>query len=178
MEKDVNPKGKAKMAPIDDCMAESDVNPTDVALDDIHPETCTTKHCVGDADQHTLQCTGCKRRVHYKCTMLPLYQLQRYLTFGNNYCKYICATCIEVQDDLRTILSGGMRNEILMEEIEKQKDLIKEYENELSSLRTAVKTMEKEITNNITKKRKRNSAEDSSPEDCCSSAVWCTGSAG
>jgi hypothetical protein len=143
---------------------ESDVNPKDIALEDIHLETCTTKECVDDSDLHKLQCTTCKRRVHYKCTMLPLYQLQRYLTFGNNYCKYICVTCIEVPDDLRTILPKGMENEILIEEIEKQKDLIKVYENELSSLRTAVKTMENEITNNITKKRKRNSTGDSTSE--------------
>ena len=94
---------------------ESDVNPKYIALEDIHLETCTTKECVDDADQNTLRCSVCKRRGHYKCTMLPLYQLQRYLTFGNNYYKYICVTCIEVQDDLRKILPEGLENETLIE---------------------------------------------------------------
>ena len=47
-----------------------------------------------------LQCSLCKRRVHFKCTLLPDYQLKRFQTFGTNYAKYICMTCMEVPCDL------------------------------------------------------------------------------
>ena len=69
---------------------------------DIHIESetsaentgCTPLACVQDDDKYKLECAECKLLVHYRCTQLPLYQIQLFLTKGCR--KYICLNCVEV----------------------------------------------------------------------------------
>ena len=125
-------------------------------------EKCTIAACVSSADQHHLQCLKCKRKVHYQCTLLPLYQIQQYLTFGSNYRTFTCRNCVIIQEDLREIISAipntkACQIETLHFELETQKTLVKSYEQEISTLREKLKS---EDQDNPTKKRKRNQQEE------------------
>ena len=78
---------------------------------DIHIESetsaentgCTPLACVQDDDKYKLECVECKLLVHYRCTQLPLYQIQLFLTKG--YRKYICLNCVKVPTYLLDTLS-------------------------------------------------------------------------
>lgn len=129
------------------------------------PKKCTITACTDSTDQHSLQCLKCKRKVHYQCTLLPLYQLQQYLTFGSNYKKFTCKNCVIIQEDLREIISTkpnvkACQIETLNFELESQKNLVKSYTNEISFLKEKLKKLEKEEEDNPTKKRKRNQQEE------------------
>ena len=55
---------------------------------------CSSRTCRKDDDIYQLECAKCQRLVHYKCTKLPAYQLQRFLT--TKYRKFMCVNCVEV----------------------------------------------------------------------------------
>ena len=40
---------------------------------------CNSKECVDDQDKDSLTCAKCKRSIHYRCTMLPAYQIQMFV---------------------------------------------------------------------------------------------------
>jgi len=127
------------------------------ATNDIIKETkCTLSACHIESDEHNLQCVKCKRKVHYKCTLLPLYQLQRFLNFGTSYRKYICSNCVEIRGDLCAIVPKTPSNETLQLELANQQRLIKTYELELIKLREALTEYRSQDVNSSTKKRKRN----------------------
>ena len=44
----------------------------------------------------------CQRLVHYKCTHLPLYQLQLFLTTG--YRKFVCINCVNIPKYLEELV--------------------------------------------------------------------------
>ena len=54
--------------------------------------TCKLSLKIDDGDQYKVECKDCQRLVHYKCTHLPLYQLQLFLTTG--YRKFVCINCV------------------------------------------------------------------------------------
>lgn len=93
---------------------------------------CTENSCVQDKSQHKLLCGQCERLVHYRCTGLPLYQLQHFLT--KNYRKFVCINCTIVPDYLQNIIPKDEDTEILKT-------------NELKTLRTTIneKTMEVDV---------------------------------
>ena len=67
----------------------SDIN---ISLD--QENICTESKCIENNDMNKLQCGQCKRKVHYKCTRLPAYQLQRYLvaldtTAANSFSRIV-----------------------------------------------------------------------------------------
>ena len=64
---------------------------------------CTPNSCEKDEDEHVLECVDCHRCVHYRCTKLPLYQLQLFLTTG--YRRYKCINCVEVPTYLLEIVT-------------------------------------------------------------------------
>ena len=59
---------------------------------------CISSLCIDDKDKYTLECTNCKRLVHYRCTQLPSYQIQRFLTKG--YRSFMCKNCVETPEYL------------------------------------------------------------------------------
>ena len=64
---------------------------------------CTSSTCVQDEnDQYKVECAECKRLVHYRCTELPPYQVQLFLTKG--YRKFICVNCVVLQKYLLDII--------------------------------------------------------------------------
>ena len=58
---------------------------------------CTKAKCVDDDDEYKLACKLCKRSVHYQCTGLPLYQIDYFVRESNNYRKFICENCTQIQ---------------------------------------------------------------------------------
>ena len=57
------------------------------ALEPENKEKCITNDCVVDVDQHKLQCSTYKCRVHFRCILLSPYQLQHCFMSGENYYK-------------------------------------------------------------------------------------------
>lgn len=128
-------------------------------LSDITPSIenrmkCSINECKRNLNERYLLCHKCKRRVHYRCTLLPLYQLQQFLNFSSHYHKYVCVNCVEIQEDLQYNAPMNPDNETFQAELEKQKKIIATYEFELKNLRAEMKKYASE--DNPTKKRKLN----------------------
>ena len=143
-----------------------DQNPDPVNAEDITSDKrkCTINTCEIDTGDHNLQCIKCKRKVHYKCTLLPIYQLQQFLSFGNSYRKYTCVNCIKIRKTLCDIVPEILPNESLQLELANQRRLVKSYELELTELREALTEYKSAAINNSTKKRKRNEANEDTDE--------------
>ena len=137
---------------------EGDVDPKEITST---PKLCTEHCCIKDKNENVLECYVCKRKVHWKCTALPLYQLQRYIKY--NCFNYMCATCIEVPEDLQK--SYGKEKDIslqahekdLKEEITILIRTIQNKDSQLEDMRLRIKQLEE--TNNTrsekTQKRRR-----------------------
>ena len=122
----------------------SDVNPVDATkdLDKAHnnvtypdgyaseiTKSCTSEECITDEDQYKLECAICLRHVHYRCTQLPVFQIQLFLT--KKYRKFMCGNCVQVPDYLKEILPKPEKQVAVDGESEIQKKLnlvIKENE--------------------------------------------------
>ena len=72
---------------------EGGVNKQVTALEPENKEKCTINDSVVDVNQYKLQCSRCKRRVRFRRTLLLPYQQRRYLTFGKNWCTFVCSNC-------------------------------------------------------------------------------------
>ena len=137
-------------------------------------ESCSACRCVDDEDTFKLACKTCGRRVHYRCTELPPYQIQRFMTKGQQ--KFICVSCIIVAEYIQdcmlgsNVLSAGRPEDTtvaaLRRRIEEQAKTIAQLEECL-----AQNTTEQDgeaVDNNKTKKRKR---DDSSTQQVIDIAV-------
>ena len=63
---------------------------------------CSQHTCAEDEDQYKLECKEYRRWIHYRCTKLPLYQIERFLTKG--YSRFICINCVVVSEYLKDIV--------------------------------------------------------------------------
>ena len=70
-----------------------------------HSSKCTSVKCIQDEDIYKLECYDCKRRVHYKCTKLPAFQVQLFLT--KHYRRFVCVNCIDVPEYLSDLMPSG-----------------------------------------------------------------------
>ena len=70
--------------------------------DDHEDSHCTSQKCKADESQHFLVCANCKRSVHYRCTRLPLYQIEQFVS--KKVRKYTCVNCVKISYDLYEIL--------------------------------------------------------------------------
>ena len=118
-------------------------------------KSCTENSCIEDNDINKLQCGQCKRKVHYKCTRLPAYQLQRYLvaSLGQYYSKFLCSNCVVVPDSIQKELAAADNIVSLENELTMQKEKIESYERELKDLRKLVASQRNSETSYF-KKRK------------------------
>ena len=66
---------------------------------------CTSVECVQDEDIYKLEYYDCKRRVHYKCTKLPAFQVQLCLT--KHYRRFVCVNCIDIPEYLSDLMPSG-----------------------------------------------------------------------
>lgn len=67
-------------------------------------EQCTENSCIKDQDQDKLSCIVCNRSVHYRCTKLPLYQLQLFVK--RRIRSFTCVNCVEITKDLARKMKG------------------------------------------------------------------------
>ena len=71
--------------------------------DSIEITSCCQESCnFSERDDNKFQCNGCKRYVHYRCTGLPLYQIQQFL--AKKYRNYVCITCTKIPEHLNHII--------------------------------------------------------------------------
>ena len=71
--------------------------------DSIEITSCCQESCnFSERDDNKFQCNGCKRYVHYRCTGLPLYQIQQFL--AKKYRNYVCITCTKIPEHLKHII--------------------------------------------------------------------------
>lgn len=117
---------------------------------------CTPGNCSKDDDIYKLECIDCKRLVHYKCTNLPVYQLQLFLT--TKYRRFRCTNCIEVPKYLVELMqvsdnSFNFRNlrklrdlnDDMKSDIQKYKETIKSYEDTKMSQEKKIKKLEADV---------------------------------
>ena len=79
----------------------ADVEPNDAESAQARVLQCTTTNSTYYNDKYKLKCAKYKRLVHYRCTSLPTYQLQLFLTKGDR--KFICCKCVEIPSYLHAI---------------------------------------------------------------------------
>ena len=116
---------------------------------------CTESLCIENNDMNKLQCGQCKRKVHYKCTRLPAYQLQRYLvaSLGQYYSKFLCSNCVVVPDSIQKELAAADNIVSLENELTMQKEKNELIEQELRELKKLVASLQSPDTSSY-KKRK------------------------
>ena len=57
-------------------------------------------HCV---DENKLKCVRCRKEQHFRCTGLPAYQVQMFLT--KRYRSFVCVNCVSVSEELTGIVA-------------------------------------------------------------------------
>lgn len=127
---------------------------------------CTINACVENHETNKLQCGQCKRKVHYTCSLLPPYQLQRYLIagLGPYYSKFVCSNCVKVPDSILKEITMTDNVVSLQNEITMQKEKIECYEQELAELRELVASHRIDTEKISSKKRKIADCSDSTEE--------------
>ena len=135
--------------------ADVTVRNSDIDISLEQENICTESLCIENNDINKLQCGHCKRKVHYKCTRLPAYQLQRYLvaSLGQYYSKFFCSNCVVVPDSIQKELAAADNIVSLENELTMQKEKIEIYEQELKVLRKLVTPQQRQETATY-KKRK------------------------
>ena len=124
-------------------------------------QQCTSQKCIEIPDLKTLLCDKCKRKVHLQCTLLPTYQLQRYLSSGieKYYSKYICMNCVKISSELENTYSTSSETNAnenvisLKNEITLQKETIEACKLEIKELRELLSTYS--LTEDAKGKKKR-----------------------
>ena len=123
---------------------EGDASSTGITPEAINNKKCTLNTCVINEEDPKLQCGTCKRRVHLSCTLLPPYQLQRFLMFGKSYCVYICANCVEVPLDLQKIVPRDSQD-VFQEKYERELNRTTNLKKEITSLHEKIKHQDGEL---------------------------------
>lgn len=123
---------------------EGDASSTGITPKPINNSKCTLNNCVINDEDQKLQCGTCTRRVHLSCTLLPPYQLQRFLTFGKSYCVYICANCVEVPLNLQKIVPRDSQD-VFQEKYEQELDRTTNLRKEIISLQEKIKNQDGEL---------------------------------
>lgn len=59
------------------------------------PLQCSKVACTENGKEETLECQVCHRHVHFKCTMLPKYQLTLFVTTRQ---RYTCESCVTIPE--------------------------------------------------------------------------------
>ena len=120
--------------------ADVTVRNSDIDISIEQENICTESLFIENNDMNKLQCGQCKRKVHYKCTRLPAYQLQRYLvaSLGQYYSKFLCSNCVVVPDSIQKELAAADNIVSLENELTIQREKIDLYEQELKELRKLV----------------------------------------
>ena len=75
---------------------------------------CSISLCVKDENgkNFMMDCSECKRSLHYRCTRLPVYQLQSFIDLKKKRRKnnYRCQNCVDVEKDLHEHMMNNNEN--------------------------------------------------------------------
>ena len=101
---------------------------------------CDNSKCVADDDSDVLQCDRCQRNVHYRCSMLPAYQIQLFLQKTTRKNKFVCINCVQVDERILELVPIKQRSqpslkreqelESLRREVDACNGLLKQYEKD------------------------------------------------
>ena len=102
---------------------------------------CSASECTEDQfDEDVLKCEKCERKVHYRCTMLPAYQIHRFKLAKTRQNAFICNNCICVDKRIIELVPNKTRApssqkvekelEYLRRELEACQGQLKLYEEE------------------------------------------------
>ena len=138
---------------------------TDIAVDsnDIQvktketPTTCTSYKYIKDPSKLTVTCEKCKRKVHFLCTRLLLYQIQLITCYGTSvFRKFTCCNCVLIKDDdiIKLIPVTSPSDEILRATVDKQTIELKVTQGKTTQFRKTIAALEAEQRTNKSKKRK------------------------
>ena len=92
-------------------------------------KVCSPSDCLDNQDENHLVCVLCKRKVHYECSKLPAYEIQRIISSTSN--PYKCITCVRVPKALTKILNEN-KYQTVNKEIQEKDSIIKQLRQELS----------------------------------------------
>ena len=116
---------------------------TDIQHDD-HDLWCTLNRCKNDDDQYKLMCSECKRLVHYRCTSLPAYQIEHFMT--RNYRKFVCTNCTTVPEYIADIFSSDQdTNKMKSDDIEELRATIERVTTEKEVLKESNLKLTKKV---------------------------------
>ena len=113
--------------------------------DDHEESHWTSQKCKDDENQHLLVCANCKRSVHYRCTRLPLYQIEQFVS--KKVRKYTCVNCVKISYDLYEILIDYNPDQSF--EVEELTQALKEINltnNETETLNKSLRNKQKKLT--------------------------------
>ena len=139
---------------------EGDVNKKHTALEPESKKECTINDCVVGVVQNKLQCSTSKEKVHLRCTVLPPYQLQRYLTSEKSSCTFICTNYLKVPECPQNI-SKREPNEVFQEKYEKKLEMSCDFNKEIATLKKTIRNKENEL-DTVTTHWKKNGTKKSS----------------
>ena len=129
--------------------------------DDTEIQTCTAESCTSDDATNMIECGECNRKVHFKCTRLPVYQLGLFLTKEYHYRKYRCVNCVYLPDDIRIICENATTDEPahmeeFQTEIQLHKNEIEYQQKQVVELENKIESLQQELTDQNIKKNKKN----------------------
>ena len=95
---------------------------------------CTAHECVNPyEDPDVLKCGSCDRKVHYRCTRLPAYQIHVFKsTTKKRTYIYQCQNCVDVPKDLLELIPNRERSQPSLQttqELERLQQDVKTYTN-------------------------------------------------
>ena len=115
---------------------------------DVNQARCSLDSCI-ENNSPTVECSKCGRLVHYKCTKLPVYELERYTK--PKPCQYKCRGCVHVPKDLYAILTKFIEEDTTQNEVDvlsttmsemnlvDWKEELKKHQEEISKLKQELK---------------------------------------
>ena len=101
---------------------------------------CTPEECTNDQDNDFLKCDKCARKVHYRCTRLPAYQIQLFISSTTKQYQFQCEKCVTVEQKLLELVPNRERSHPSLK-----------TEREMESLRRDIKGCENVIKQKVEK---------------------------
>ena len=119
--------------------------------------TCLKGSCaIEETDNNNLRCQRCERFFHYRCTGLPVFQIQHFV-HSKNYRKFTCESCTKVAEHLKTVIPAPPSPDPSKQVLDLEKT-IKEKQMEVDTLAETNRLLQakiKELTASSTQSQKK-----------------------
>ena len=124
--------------------------------DPVRVPTCVKGSCTTDeSENNKLRCQVCERFFHYRCTGLPVFQIQQFV-HTKNYRKFTCESCTKIAEHLKTMFPTPPPPDQTKQVLDLEKT-IKEKQMEVDTLAETNRLLQakiKELTATSTKSQK------------------------